>query len=296
MIEGIIYKGIGGFYYVKSGNITFECRARGKFKIQNLTPLVGDRVLIQVTDAETCKGVVEEILPRSSELVRPSVANVTQVIVVFSIKDPMPNAILLDKLLVAIEEQELKAVICFNKIDLDDTLDYEKYRVLYEKVGYRVIKTCSLTGEGLEDLFIQLKDHISVFSGPSGVGKSSMLNALHQNFELETGGISEKIKRGKHTTRHSELFELNNGGIVVDTPGFSSFSVLNIESENLHNYYLEIERIREHCYYDNCQHINEPKCAVKKAVELGEISQERYRSYLYVRNEIEQIKGRDKKW
>ncbi len=296
MNYGIIFKGIGGFYYVKFNDSIYECKARGKFKNQKVTPLVGDYVHISIQDEEKKLGMIEEILERKTELLRPTVANVNQAIIVFSIKNPLPNIVLLDKMLVLAEQSALNIVICFNKADLDVDFDYEKYEEIYHRIGYPVLKTCALKGEGIDALSYYLKDKITVFSGPSGVGKSSLLNAVHEGFTLQTGEISEKIKRGKHTTRHSELLELKNGGIVVDTPGFTSLSMHEVEAEDLKEYFPEFRMMDEQCKFDNCMHINEPGCVVKAAVSDNRISKDRYEAYLYILKEINEHRRKQKKW
>lgn len=295
-LKGIIYKGIGGFYYVKSDQTLYECKARGIFKKEGITPMVGDKVTIGITDPEEKLGVIESISERKTELLRPVVANVEQAIVVFAIKNPLPNMMLLDKMLVLAEDSGLEIVVCFNKGDLDVDFDFEKYQSIYERAGYKVIKTCALLGEGIDDLKAVLKGKISVFSGPSGVGKSSILNALHEGFSLQTGELSDKIKRGKHTTRHSELLELGQESIVVDTPGFTSLNMQHIELEELQYCFPEIERYRGECQFDDCTHINEPKCGIKDKVDSGEIAKERYDAYIYMYHEIEEQKRRNKKW
>ena len=250
-MRGIIFKGIGGFYYVQHDGVMFECKARGKFKNDNVLPMVGDYVTISVYDAEKRLGVIEEIHERKNAMLRPVVANVDQAIVVFSIKNPLPNVTLLDKMLVLAENSGLEIVICFNKSDLDATLDFDYYKDIYEAAGYKVVKTCAITKEGVDDLLVLLKDKINVFSGPSGVGKSSLLNAI-EDYAVETGTLSEKIQRGKHTTRHSELFELRTGGIIVDTPGFTSLSVSEIDPDNLSAYFPEFREPMKLCRFDNC--------------------------------------------
>lgn len=295
MIKGIIFKGIGGFYYVKCANVLYECKARGKFKNDKVVPMVGDYVSISIYDAEKKLGVIEEIHERKNALIRPTVANVDQAIVVFSIKDPMPNVTLLDKMIVLAEHAGLEVVICFNKSDLDITFDFEHYRAVYEAAGYPVVKTCAVTKDGVENLLSLLVGKINVFSGPSGVGKSSLLNAI-EDYAVEIGALSEKIKRGKHTTRHSELFELSNGGIIVDTPGFTSLSVSEIEEDTLSDYFPELKKFSDACRFDNCLHQNEPDCAVKGAVLEGKIFKARYDAYLYIYKEIQEQRRKLKKW
>ena len=295
MNKGIIFKGIGGFYYVKSNDVLYECKARGKFKNDKIVPMVGDYVSISIYDTDKKLGMIEEIHERKNALIRPAVANVDQAIVVFSIKDPMPNVTLLDKMIVLAEHSGLEVVICFNKSDLDVSFDFEQYKAIYEAAGYPVVKTCAVTKEGVDDLLALLVGKINVFSGPSGVGKSSLLNAI-EDYAVEIGSLSEKIKRGKHTTRHSELFELSNGGIIVDTPGFTSLSVSEIEEDTLSDYFPELKKFSEDCRFDNCLHQNEPDCAVKAAVSLGKINKARYDAYLYIYKEIQEQRRKLKKW
>lgn len=292
---GIIFKGIGGFYYVKHDGVLYECKARGKFKNDKVVPMVGDYVTISVYDQSKYLGVIEEIHERKNALIRPVVANVDQAIVVFSIKNPLPNVTLLDKMLVLAENAGLEIVICFNKADLDATLDFDHYKSIYESAGYKVVKTCALTREGVDDLLALMKDKINVFSGPSGVGKSSLLNAI-EDYAVETGTLSEKIQRGKHTTRHSELFEIKNGGIIVDTPGFTSLSVAEIEPENLSALFPEFREPMKQCRFDNCLHQNEPDCEVKKGIDAGNINKGRYDAYLYIYKEIVEQRRKLRKW
>ncbi len=295
MAHGIIFKGIGGFYYVKREGILYECKARGKFKNDKVIPMVGDYVTISVYDEENKLGMIEEIHTRKNTLLRPVVANVDQAIVVFSIKDPMPNITLLDKMVVLAEHSGLEVIICFNKSDLDANLDFDNYRIIYEQAGYAVVKTCAISKDGVDDLLRLLQGKINVFSGPSGVGKSSLLNAI-EDYAVEIGALSEKIKRGKHTTRHSELFELTNGGIIVDTPGFTSLSVQEIDPEDLSSYFPEFKKYAQTCRFDNCLHQNEPGCDVKRAVDSEQISKIRYDAYVYIYKEITEQRRRTNKW
>lgn len=295
MTDGIIFKGIGGFYYVKSGQTLYECKARGKFKNDKVTPMVGDYVEISIYDEANKLGVIEAIKERKTMLIRPAVANIDQAIIVFSIKNPMPNMLLLDKMIVLAEHSGLDVVICFNKSDLDVAFDFQTYQKIYSEANYKVLNTCALTGEGVDALVDLLKDKINVFSGPSGVGKSSLLNAI-EDFAVETGELSEKIKRGKHTTRHSELFEISNGGVIVDTPGFTSLSVSDIEGDRLGAYFAEFREPSNACRFDNCLHINEPECGVKTALADGKITKVRYDAYLYLYNEIVEQRRKNKKW
>ena len=252
MIEGRIIKGIGGFYYVDTDNGLYECRARGIFRKNKITPLVGDFVKISVVDEENKKGVVEEIA----------------------------------------ERENLEIVIILTKIDLDNDNTFEKIKNIYEPCGYKVIGVSNLEKKNIDKVKEELKDNTVVFAGPSGVGKSSLLNEIDKNFKLKTGDVSDKIKRGKHTTRHAELFELEFGGMVADTPGFSSLTLDDIEDVDLKDYFIEFDNYDDCKFGSRCIHQNEPNCAVKEAVENGEIPKERYESYIQLLNEIRQGKRR----
>lgn len=294
MIDGTIIKGIGGFYYVKTQNGTYECKARGKFKKDKFILRVGDYVSIDVQDADKMLGSIERVGKRKNEMLRPAVANVDQAMIVFAVAAPAPNINLLDKMIVLAEEANLDVVLCFNKMELDESYA-SVLKARYEKVGYSVMLTSAKNEKGIVDLKNTLNDQVTVFAGPSGVGKSSLLNLVQEGLALQTGEISEKIKRGKHTTRHSELIPLNVGGMVVDTPGFTSLKVDFIELELLKDYFIEFTELGNHCKFANCLHLNEPGCAVKAALEDGEVDKERYESYKYFMNEIEEFR-RYKKW
>ena len=292
MIEGRIIKGIGGFYYVDTDNGLYECRARGIFRKNKITPLVGDFVKISVVDEENKKGVVEEIAERETELVRPPIANVNKALIVFAVKNPTPHLSLLDRFIVLAERENLEIVIILTKIDLDDDNTFEKIKNIYEPCGYKVIGVSNLENKNIDKVKEELKDNTVVFAGPSGVGKSSLLNEIDKNFKLKTGDVSDKIKRGKHTTRHAELFELEFGGMVADTPGFSSLTLDDIEDVDLKDYFIEFDNYDDCKFGSRCIHQNEPNCAVKEAVENGEIPKERYESYIQLLNEIRQGKRR----
>lgn len=292
MIEGRIIKGIGGFYYVDTDNGLYECRARGIFRKNKITPVVGDFVKISVVDEENKKGVVEEIAERETELVRPPIANVNKALIVFAVKNPTPHLSLLDRFIVLAERENLEIVIILTKIDLDDDNTFEKIKNIYEPCGYKVIGVSNLEKKNIDKVKEELKDNTVVFAGPSGVGKSSLLNEIDKNFKLKTGDVSDKIKRGKHTTRHAELFELEFGGMVADTPGFSSLTLDDIEDVDLKDYFIEFDNYDDCKFGSRCIHQNEPNCAVKEAVENGEIPKERYESYIQLLNEIRQGKRR----
>ena len=293
MINGKIIKGIGGFYYVDTEKGIYECRARGIFRKNKITPLVGDRVSISVVDEENKKGVVEEIEKRDTELVRPPIANVDKALIVFAIKNPAPNLSLLDRFIVLAEKENLEIVIVFTKVDLDaDGELLEELKSIYEVSGYKVIPVSNKLKLNIDKIKEELKENTVVFAGPSGVGKSSLLNEVDKNFELKTGEVSDKIKRGKHTTRHAELLKLECGGMVADTPGFSSLTLDDIDESELKEYFIEFDKYDECRFGSRCIHENEPSCAVKEAVENGDISKKRYESYIQLLNEIRSGKRR----
>ncbi len=291
MIKGTIIKGIGGFYYVRTENEIIQSRARGNFRETNITPLVGDKVSIRIS-SEDNNGYIDEIFDRETVLLRPPVANVTQAVVVSSIKNPDLNTWLLDRMLVMADQQGLDVLVCINKCEIDRE-KAEYIGNIYKNAGYRTILTSVKENEGLDELKDFLENHISVFAGPSGVGKSSLLNSINSNYDLEIGKISLKTSRGKHTTRHVELLELNKNSFVLDSPGFSSLSLDFIEDEiDLKDYFKDIEEYNGKCKFSSCIHLNEPGCAVKKAVESNKLSQERYSNYLMMIDEIKNRKRR----
>jgi ribosome biogenesis GTPase len=285
MLEGKIIKGIGGFYYVKTDMGIIESRARGIFREENLIPLVGDNVKVRISE-EDKSGYIEEILERQNELIRPPVANITQAIIVMSIKKPNINTLLLDKFLLMIENLKLNIVIAFNKVDLSKE-EVNELRNIYEQAGYKVIMTSNKLDIGIEELKEVLKGHITVFAGPSGVGKSSLLNKINPNFNRATGDISSKSKRGKHTTRSVELLDVDEDTYVLDTPGFSSLDLSFLEEPiDVRKYFREINKYGRECRFLSCLHDKEPDCAVKDKVESGTINKGRYENYLMILNEI----------
>ncbi|CEI73738.1 MULTISPECIES: ribosome small subunit-dependent GTPase A [Romboutsia] len=293
MLDGKIVKGIGGFYYIDTENGIYECKARGIFRKQKITPLVGDRVKINIVDEEDKKGVIEEIDKRDTELIRPPIANVDKALIVFAIKNPKPNLSLLDRFIVLAEKENLDIVIVLTKVDLDEDGDLvEELKNIYEISGYKVIPVSNKTKLNIDKIKEELNGNVVVFAGPSGVGKSSLLNEIDKNFELQTGEVSDKIKRGKHTTRHAELLKLECGGMVADTPGFSSLTLDDIEESELKEYFIEFDEFDDCRFGFRCIHENEPSCAVKEAVSEGKISKKRYDSYIQLLNEIRQGKRR----
>ena len=278
-MQGKIIKGIAGFYYVDSHDGIFECKAKGIFRNKDIKPLVGDNVEFEITQADDKEGNITEILERDNELIRPAVANIDQAMIVFALKAPNPNVNLLDKLLVCMEYQNIETIICFNKTDIGDKDFAEELASIYRNAGYKVIFTSATENEGVEEVKEALKGKSTVFAGPSGVGKSSMLNAIKQDAVMETGDISEKIGRGKHTTRHSEIFKTDEDTYVFDTPGFGSLFIPGMTKEKLEDCFPEFSLYTNECRFIGCAHINEPDCKVKEALGEGKISKSRYESY-----------------
>lgn len=279
-MQGKIIRGIAGFYYVHVADIGIvECKAKGIFRNKKQKPLVGDNVEVEVLDMETKVGNITQIVTRKNQLIRPAVANVDQAVVIFAVSVPKPNLNLLDRFLLMMETQEVPTVICFNKTDDSKKEQIQQLAQNYVNSGSKVCLTSTVSGEGIEEFRKCLLGKTTVFAGPSGVGKSSVMNTLFPEANMETGEISEKIKRGKHTTRHSELFYLGQDTYVMDTPGFTSLSLPDIEKEELKSYYLEFTKYQDQCKFLGCVHINEPDCRVKQALKEKEISQNRYDNY-----------------
>lgn len=286
-MTGKIIKGIAGFYYVHDGHSkTYACKAKGIFRNRKIKPLVGDDVEFTVLDEADMEGNIDTILPRRNALIRPAVSNVDQALVVFSITHPEPNLNLLDRFLVMMESQEVPVTICFNKIDLSEDEVMDRYRDIYEKAEYPVIFTSTYDQEGIEEIRSLLRGKTTVLAGPSGVGKSSLTNLIQPDAGMETGGISEKIQRGKHTTRHAELFYVEENTYLLDTPGFSSMFIADMEEHDLKNYFPEFAAYEEECRFLGCVHIGEPVCGVKAAVADGKISGSRYENYRLLYQEL----------
>ena len=284
-MQGKIIKGIAGFYYVQTSSGIYECKAKGIFRKEKIKPLVGDNVEMTVLDEEKREGNIDEILPRKNELIRPAVANIDQALVIFAVAKPKPNFGLLDRFLVAMERQAVKTVICFNKEDLRRETVLELADI-YAKSGCRVLFTSAAKQKGVEELRMLLQGKTTAVAGPSGVGKSSLVNLLAPQANMETGAISQKIDRGRHTTRHSELIHIGKDTYICDTPGFSSLEVWNMEKEELKDCFPEFDPYEGKCRFLGCSHTHEPECAVKAAVLAGEISRQRYESYLEMYEEL----------
>lgn len=291
-MQGKIVKGIAGFYYVHvEGEGVYECKARGIFRKDNVKPLVGDDVEIEVLAGEGQKGSITALLPRRNELLRPNVANIDQALIIFAMAKPAPSFNLLDRFLVMMQQKELPCIICFNKKDIAESGAVERLAKAYRDCGCRVLFVSAKEKEGIEALRALLEKKTTTVAGPSGVGKSSLVNCLHNSSVMETGEISEKIERGKHTTRHAELLFSEDGTYLMDTPGFSSLSLFDMEKEALSAYYPEFAPYTDNCRFRGCVHISEPVCGVKAALADGQISRVRYENYVML---FEELKNRRK--
>ena len=288
-MTGKIIKGIAGFYYVHDGKSdVFQCKAKGVFRNRKIKPLVGDDVEFEITDEKDKEGNITEILPRKNSLIRPAVANIDQAIVVFALMDPEPNLNLLDRFLVMMETQQIPVTICFNKADLTKAGEEEKYRAIYEPAGYDVVFISVYEKEGMDEIRKRIAGKTTVLAGPSGVGKSSLTNCLYPEAEMETGSVSEKIRRGRHTTRHSQLFFLGEKTFMLDTPGFSSMYVEDMEAGDLKEYFPEFKQYEDGCRFLGCVHVGEKICGIKEAVEGGKISRSRYDNYVLMYQELKE--------
>lgn len=290
-LTGKIIKGISGFYYVHvEGSGIYECRAKGIFRNVHMKPLVGDNVRMDVLDEPEKKGNVTEILPRKNEILRPAVANIDQALIIFAIVKPNPNFNLLDRFLIRMERQKLPSIICFNKQDIASEEEKTALCKAYESCGYQVLFISALEKEGMDALRNLLNGKTTTVAGPSGVGKSTIINCLCPQANMETGNISRKIERGRHTTRHSEMVALGEETYIMDTPGFTSLSIAEITKEELGNYYPEFRKYEPYCKFSGCAHISEPLCGVKEAVKEGRISRVRYENYKVLYQELKEIK------
>lgn len=290
-MQGKIVRGVGGFYYVHVPNRgVYECKAKGIFRNQKIKPLVGDNVDIHVLSEENKLGNIQEILPRTNALVRPAVANVDQAMVVFALASPEPNCNLLDRFLLMMQTEQVPTVICFNKNDMVSEEEIKKQLDIYRDSGCMAFSISVAEDAGIQQVKKHLQGKTTVLAGPSGVGKSSLVNRLYPGAEMETGKVSEKIQRGRHTTRHSELFWIDEETYVMDTPGFSSLKLPNMEKEELGQYFPEFSRYAGECRFLGCQHISEPDCSVKRARMQGDISEVRYENYKLFHEEIKNQK------
>ena len=285
--NGLIIKGIGGFYYVETADGVFECKAKGKFRKEKMTPLAGDRVKITVRDGE--ENTIDEIFERKNSLKRPPVANIDTLMIVVSVADPAPNTLVIDKMTVLAEKNHIEPVIVITKTDLGSFAWLED---IYKKSGYRVVAVSGKTGEGVDEVKALLKDRLTAFTGNSGVGKSTLINAVCPGLALETNEISMKLGRGRHTTRQAEIFHVADG-LVIDTAGFSSLDFLGedvILKDDLQYYFPEFDKLLGRCRFTSCSHIGDKGCKICEAVNNGEISRSRHDSYIALYNEVKDIK------
>lgn len=291
-MKGKIIKGIAGFYYVhtQEGNCIYECKAKGIFRNQKLKPLVGDDVEIDTGNQPEGQGTIVSIYPRKNELIRPAVANVDQAMVIFAAAEPDPNLNLLDRFLIMMQKQRVNTLVCFNKLDIGNEHEVNLLKETYQACGYEVFFTSMLHKEGIDGIYRLIKGKTTVLAGPSGVGKSTFINILQPEAHMETGSVSEKIKRGRHTTRHSELIYVEDNTYIMDTPGFSSLYINEIDKEELKNYFPEFTKYEEGCRFIGCSHLNEPGCAVKEALEEGRLSKMRYDNYVTLYTELKNQK------
>jgi len=285
MLTGVIIKAYNSFYYVQTADKVVMCKLRGRFKKERFSLLVGDQVQYETTGPD--KGIIETILPRRSMLRRPMIANIDQVILTFAAVNPDINTVLVDRFLVLAEMSALEIILCINKTDLADQQELQLLVDHYRTIGYKVMTLSAKAGIGIDELRHQLHDKISVFSGPSGAGKSTLLNHIETGLTLVTGEVSEKIGRGKHTTRFAELLPLSGGGFVVDTPGFSFTEFNDLTPHDLMHCFLDISEVVSGCKFNTCIHLKEPQCAVKQAVADGRIHEKRYQSYVEILEEIQ---------
>ncbi len=290
-MQGKIVKGISGFYYVhvvESG--IYECKAKGIFRQQKMKPLVGDDVEIDIISEEKKTGNVAAILPRKNALIRPAVANVDQALLIFAAASPNPNFNLLDRFLVMMGRQDVPVILCFNKCDLITEEHQQEIASIYEASGCKILFVSAKKELGLKELQEILEGKTTTVAGPSGVGKSSLINLLAPEACMETGEISKKIERGRHTTRHAELIQLKGDGYIMDTPGFSSLYLPEMEKEELQDCYPEFAAFEPYCRFQGCSHISEPDCGVKDALSEGKIHPVRYENYCQLYGELKDRK------
>lgn len=289
LYKGIVISNISDLYKIEiergtkeeEGKI-YNCNARGKFKAGETSPVAGDIVEIEITDEEKCAGIIEKIIERKNYIKRPKMANLSQIILVLSMKLPKPDLLLLDKQLVYAEYMKIKPIICLNKIDLEDEEKISQIYNLYKNIGYEVIKTNAKCGTGIEEIKQKLKNNVTAFSGNSGVGKSTLINSLLGKTIAQEGNISNKNKRGKNTTTQVVLYKIDENSYIADTPGFSTFDINEIDKKELAYYFIEFRNYIKNCEYADCSHIKEEKCGIKEAVKQGKISKERYENFLRI--------------
>lgn len=288
-MQGLIIENISDLYKIKTDFGIYEAKPRGKFKQEKITLVVGDKVEIEVISEENKEAVIEKLYERKTYLKRPKMSNVTQILLVISSKNPKPDLLLLDKQLAYIEFLNIKPIIILNKTDLDDNKEFEKIKLIYEKIGYNVIKTEAKNKKGIKEVINIIKGNINAFSGNSGVGKSTLINAIFNKDITQEGEISQKNKKGKNTTTVISLYEIDKNTYIADTPGFSTFDISDIESANLDKYFKEFTKEINNCKYVGCTHIKETECGIKKAVEEGRIDKSRYERFCKIYEELKTI-------
>ncbi|NLM74733.1 MAG: ribosome small subunit-dependent GTPase A [Clostridiaceae bacterium] len=290
MLKGIITKGVGGFYEVLcDDNTTYTCKVRGVYrKDGGITPLPGDIVTFKVLDEKDREGHIEEIKERRNYFNRPPVANIDQLVIVIAVESPNPDFMLVDKLIITCMSKNIRPLLVINKTDLDKSNGAEEIASSYRSTGFPIIYLNKFEKDKYEDLHRELTGHITAFAGQSGVGKSTILNIVMDNWLMDTGEVSDKIKRGRHTTRHVQLFKLDEGGFIVDTPGFSSFSINDIEHDELENMYPEFEPAIGYCRFKGCSHTCEPDCAVRELVSEGKLDERRYNRYVELYRQLKE--------
>lgn len=293
-MQGLIIENISNLYKIKVENKIYEANARGKLKQEEISPVVGDLVEIQIIDEEKNKAIIEKIMPRNTYIKRPKMSNITQIILVLSSKNPKPDLLLLDKQLAFAEYLGITPIIVLNKTDLDKNKEFEIIESIYEKIGYKVIKTVAKSKEGIEKLKNELKDNINAFSGNSGVGKSTLINAIFQKNITQEGEISKKNKKGKNTTTSTVIYEIDSNTYIADTPGFSTFDISEIDYKELDKYFREFKPLIKNCEFVGCTHIKEENCGIKKAIEQEEIDIGRYERYCKIYEELKEKEKR--KW
>lgn len=287
-MQGFIIENISNLYKIKLDNKIYEANARGKLKKNELIPVVGDRVKIDILDKEENKAIIEEILPRTTYIKRPKMSNITQIILVVSSKNPKPDLLLLDKQLIFAEYLGIRPIIVLNKTDLDKKQEFEQIKLIYEKIGYKVIKTVAKTQEGIEDLHKILKGNINAFSGNSGVGKSTLINAIFRKDITQEGEISARNKKGKNTTTSTKLYEIEENTYIADTPGFSTFDISEIDYRELDKYFREFRKLLENCEFVGCTHIKEENCGIKQALDQGKVDIGRYERFCKIYQELKE--------
>lgn len=284
--KGKIIKGIAGVYSVNTeNNKVYSCKAKGIFRKEGIKPVIGDNVVIDIISEDDLEGNITDILERKNQLIRPAVANIDQALIVAALKNPDPNFLMLDKLILHFKQQNIPIILCFNKEDVTGRDFANEYVKVYENSGVQTVVTSVLANQGIDELKDLLYNKTTCIAGPSGVGKSTIINALQDNVFMETGDISNKLRRGKHTTRHSEIIPVSQDTYIIDTPGFTSIDVFNISYDELAEYYEEFRQF-EDCYFTPCSHIHEPKCGVRAALSEGKISSERYDNYCHIYEEL----------